>query len=381
MKLAFCLFRYFPHGGLQRDFFRMVEICAARGHLVDVYAAAWEVEAPRGAKLEILPRRGLSNHRMMANFSRALQAAVSRKRYDAVVGFNKTAGLDVYFAGDTSFAARADSRRLWYRLTPRYRTFLRLEGAVFGPRSRARILLLSEREKAFYMSYYGTHESRFHLLPPGIELQRIASAPERAEARVALGVGDDRLLVLMVGSGFRTKGVDRALRALDALPGFLRARTLLFVVGRGKAAPLERWARRRGLGDQVRFFGGRDDVPRFLKAADLLLHPARQETAGMVLIEAMAAGLPVLVTEVCGYAEHVERAGAGLLIPDPFRQDRLNEMLAQMLEALGTEAWGERGTAYVASTDVTGLHERAADVIEEVASQKSGPGDGKEEEP
>ena len=78
------------------------------------------------------------------------------------------------------------------------------------------------------------------------------------------------------------------------------------------------------LENQIHFLGGRDDVTRFLIAADLMIHPAYSEGAGIVLLEAMMFGLPVLTNEVCGYAEHVGRAKAGIVISEPFQQYPLN---------------------------------------------------------
>src|SRR3989304_3774784 len=126
----------------------------------------------------------------------------------------------------------------------------------------------------------------------------------------------------MVGSGFKTKGVDRSICALASLPEELKEKTRLFVIGRGNEGRFKRMAKRYGIGRHVRFLGGRNDVSRFMLGADILLHPSRSENTGMALIEAMASGIPILASDVCGYAHHVEKGKAGLLIPLPFRQER-----------------------------------------------------------
>lgn len=68
-----------------------------------------------------------------------------------------------------------------------------------------------------------------------------------------------------------------------------------------------------------------------MAAADLLLHPAYQEAAGIVLLEAVTAGLPVLTTCVCGYAHYIVDANCGAVIDEPFRQEALNEILLKAL--------------------------------------------------
>lgn len=368
-KLAFCLFEFVPFGGMQKNLLQIAATCMARGHEVDVYAKSWVGEIPDDFQVSLLPAWGLTNHRRCESFAKRLNKYLATKPYDAVVGFNKMPGLDVYYAADSCFAAKAGSRRFWYRCTGRCRTYLRLERSVFDKQAKTEILLLSKREKVLYRHYYQTAEQRFHLLPPGISKDCLApknAAVVRAEMREQLAIGRDSKVVLMIGSGFRTKGVDRGIRAIASLPPNIGSKTILLVVGQDRTRPFRGLATRLGVGKQVYFLGGRDDVPRFLVTADLLLHPAYRENTGTVLIEAMAAGLPVLATDVCGFSDHIEGAAGGKLVPSPFRQETLNHLLVSMLTSPDRSEWGANGQAYVAKTDVFSRAEKAADVIEQV---------------
>ena len=111
-------------------------------------------------------------------------------------------------------------------------------------------------------------------------------------------LGDDEILLLMIGSGFITKGVDRSLIAMAALPQSLLDRARLIVIGQDKPSAFRRMAGKLGLSNRVLILKGRDDIPRFLIGADLLVHPAYVENAGMVLLEAIVAGLPVIATDI-----------------------------------------------------------------------------------
>ncbi|MEW6585066.1 MAG: glycosyltransferase, partial [Nitrospirota bacterium] len=240
------------------------------------------------------------------------------------------------------------------------------------PSSKTHVLLISGREKPRYIKYYATPLERLHDLPPGISDDRLITENIeniRKSVRSGIGVGDEEILLLMVGSGFETKGLDRSLGAVSGLPDRLRKKTKLVVIGRGKTKPFEHMARRLRIFERLIFLGGRDDVPRFMVSADLLLHPARSENTGTVLIEAMAAGLPVLATDVCGYAFYVSAARAGLLIPSPFEQRSFNELLRQMLESPEREAWKHNGMTYVSRNDFFSMPEKAADVIESLAKK------------
>jgi UDP-glucose:(heptosyl)LPS alpha-1,3-glucosyltransferase len=277
--------------------------------------------------------------------------------------------LDIYYAADTCYLARMAQRPFWHRLSGRYRAFVEAERAVFDPAGRTQILAISAPEAARYQAAWGTPGARFHLLPPGITRDRCAG-PDAAELRASLraefGVADGDLLLLALGSGFRMKGLDRSLRALAALPSALRARCRLLAIGRDKPTPFLRLARRLGLGEALTILPGRDDIPRVLQGADVLLHPAYYETAGSVLIEAVVAGLPVLASAACGYAQHVAASGCGLVLAEPFRQADLDAALLRALAGDQRPAWRLAGIEYGATQDLWGLDARAAELIEQV---------------
>ncbi len=123
-------------------------------------------------------------------------------------------------------------------------------------------------------------------------------------------------------------------------------------------------ARRLGIGDRVDFFGGRDDVPRFLFGADGLMLPAYDESAGMVIIEAMIAGLPALVTGNCGYARHLREADAGLVSPVPFEQRTFNDQLVELLVSPERDRWRANGLAKGRDPNLFRLAETAVSYLE-----------------
>lgn len=120
--------------------------------------------------------------------------------------------------------------------------------------------------------------------------------------------------------------------------------------------------------DQVRFIGARKDVPQLLMAADFLIHPASVENTGTVIVEALAANVPVLTTEICGYSFHVTRADAGQVVGAPFDQDELNRALGFMLACGRADQWRANCKKYIENADIFSRAQRAADVIEKVAS-------------
>lgn len=372
MKLAFCLFKYFPFGGLQRDFLRIARECLVRGHTVDVYTMAWEGEREPGLNIHIVLVKGLQNH---VRAKRYLEEVMPRlSQYDLVVGFNKMPGLDVYYAADTCYQAKARMQRgAWYRLTRRYQQLVAFEEAVFKS-SPTDILLLSRKQADDFIKYYHTSPERFYLLPPGITKDRVApdNAQEiRDKVKNELGIQKDEFLLLMVGSGFKTKGLDRVILAYASLPDDLKKRSRVYVIGKDNPHLFQKQATKLDVRDKIQFLGGRHDVPHFLLAADLLLHPAYNENTGTVLLEAMASGLPVLATDVCGYADYIKEADAGRILSSPFNQQELNQMLVRMLLSDQREIWQKNAISYAKKADIYSLPQRAVDYIEAAALARS----------
>lgn len=368
MQLAFILYKYFPFGGLQRDFMRIALECQQRGHKIRVYTLIWEGDIPDGFDVRIGPVKAFSNHHRNEKFHRWLQADMQQQPVDRVIGFNKMAGLDFYYAADGCYEEKAQTlRNPLYRYSNRYRYFSGYERAVFAPESKTQILMISEVQQPFFIKHYQTQAERFHLLPPGIARDRRApiNADEvRAEFRTEFNLRDDQYLLLQVGSGFKTKGLDRTLKALASLPTELRERTRLIVIGQDNPKPFVVQAAALGLSKQVDILKGRSDIPRFLLGADLLMHPAYNENTGTVLLEALVSGLPVMVTDVCGYAHYIKGADCGQVLPSPFQQKQLNQALLHILTDAGLRAdWSANALDYAKTANLYSMPQHAADII------------------
>jgi UDP-glucose:(heptosyl)LPS alpha-1,3-glucosyltransferase len=368
MQLAFVLYKYFPFGGLQRDFMRIALECQQRGHQIRVYTLIWEGEVPPGFEVLVAPVKAFFNHRRNEKLTAWMEADLAKRPVDRLIGFNKMPGLDVYYAADGCFEDKAQNlRHSLYRQWGRYRHFAEYERAVFAKDAKTQVLMISEVQQPLFIKHYHTPLERFHLLPPGIAQDRRAPADApriRAEFRKEFGLADGDLLLVQIGSGFKTKGVDRSLKALAALPAEIRKRTRLFVIGQDDPKVFQLQSAALGLGDIVTFMKGRSDIPRFLMGADVLIHPAYNENTGTVLLEALVAGLPVLVSAVCGYAHYIAEAESGLVLDDPFEQTQLNDYLKTMLSGDAARAkWSLNGLAFADTADLYSMPQHAADVI------------------
>ena len=158
--------------------------------------------------------------------------------------------------------------------------------------------------------------TRVRVVPTGIEPPLLL---DRRAAREALGLPHDRFVAGLVGRLEPDKGGEDAVRALPALR---RAEPRALLAFLGEADGRDDWPltfRLRiaasGLGDAVRFLGGRPDAARLLPAFDLLLHPSRHEALPRVLIEALWAGVPAVAYAVGGVGEVLAQDAGGVLVP------------------------------------------------------------------
>ena len=367
-KFAFVVSLYFEFGGLQRTMLRIARECVRQGHQVDIYTGKWDGELPEKIGIHEMDTRAMTNHASNDKLAQKFSQATKDGKYDCLVGFTKIPGLDIYYAGDPCYAARvAETKGKFFKLTPRYRAFYRQEKAVFIPGNGTEFLLIAHREREKFIQYYHSNPACFHLLPPGINrellLQGKPGPGEIQQLRQQLGVAPDGFLVLFVGSRFRTKGLDRALRAMAGLPTELKRKCRLVVVGEDKKRSYQRLASSLGLGERVVFVGAQTHMSSYYFSAHLLLHPPYVESTGTVLLEAMVCGLPVLTTANCGFAPHIVTADAGMVCSLPFDQRQLDRCLAEMLVSDKNLQWRRNGISYCERVDLYSLINEAVRIV------------------
>jgi glycosyltransferase involved in cell wall biosynthesis len=195
----------------------------------------------------------------------------------------------------------------------------------------------------------------------------------RMDVRRRLGIPPEAPLALTVARFTEQKG--HAV-LLDALPAILAAApTVCFVwAGDGPMRPdLIRAIRERGLAQAVHVLGQRDDVPDLLAAADCFVLPSLFEGLPIALLEAMAAGLPVVATRVCGNDEVVIDGVAGRLVP-PCNPAALAQAVVEALDPALGPGWGRAARAHrAAAFDARRMARETADVYERVLAEAPRP--------
>lgn len=372
MRIAFAIVSLFPGGGLQRDCIEIAKLVKRQGHDVVIYTCRLHDHSlADDIPILLLQNDAVTNHDRQYQFaSDFLKEAANR--YDLLVGFDKLLGLDVLYCADASMAYRVLKTPL-LRVLPRYRTYIKIEKSSFAPGSNTKMILLSANQIREYRTAWNTESNRMILVPPTLSLDRRQPACRtngiRQALRSSLGLADGDWVWLSIGVQPDTKGTDRAIKALTRFPN-----AKLLIAGLNEtnraSADLARRARRLGVGQRVKWLGHREDISHLMAAADVLVHPARYDTTGTVILEAAINGLPVITTAACGYARHVDAAGAGIVVPEPFEFHLFFSALEEARNPVTNRAWSDAGAKYGQNPALYQGRLSATEVIIQVAHDK-----------
>ena len=201
-----------------------------------------------------------------------------------------------------------------------------LPQAVRKPRRRLMIRLLALlSDEVVAVSYavkenlvdsIGIPRSKVKVIHNGVDLTDFQNLPSKEEAKRRLGVPPDRLVIGAVGRMKAQKGYSFLLQALPLLKEGGLSNFWVIMVGEGEArSSLEREARDLGCGEKVHFLGMRRDVPFLLRGMDVFAFPSLWEGFGTSLVEAMAAEVPAIASDLPCVREIIPDERYGLLVP------------------------------------------------------------------
>ena len=229
--------------------------------------------------------------------------------------------------GGKSFRAARARARAAHVLHPALGVARATQKLQLKPGNYSRVVAVTEEVSHDLQQVHRVPEQAIRVVAPPIELPDPAGRPS-LELRRRLGLGARDQLVLFVGHDFERKGLDDAIEAVAAASPAAH----LAVVGGGDEPRFHAAADRLGAGKRVHFLGVTSEPNRFFEEADVFLLPTREDVWGTTVIEAMAAGVPVVVTAVAGAAAEIRRNGGGLVV-ESGSPAGLTGALASLLEA------------------------------------------------
>ena len=219
--------------------------------------------------------------------------------------------------------------------SPRLISYLALERLRFARHPARRVVVTSPSLGQIMAASYPDTAAVTSVITPGVSLPAAAtSAAEKSAARLLLGLPQSGCCLLFVGNDYRKKGLGPLLQALRELP----AGVVLAVVGQAAQMPLfRRQAESAGVATRVFFLGPLQDVAPAYQAADCLVHPTLEDTFAMVVLEAMAHGLPVLVSSAayCGISALLSDERNALILDQPRDAAQLARLLSRLVDDAG----------------------------------------------
>jgi UDP-glucose:(heptosyl)LPS alpha-1,3-glucosyltransferase len=238
-------------------------------------------------------------------------------------------GLDLYFAADTCFKKEALNKNPLIKFTRRFQQSIEYEKAVFGRSSSTEVFLLNNKQADDFKTSYQLKPDQMIIIPPGIDLDW--NNCDQITIHDTFNIPFEDKVALFVGSDFSRKGLDRAISSVHYLNTNHIPFSLL-VIGKDNFGPYSEMVDKLGLNEKIKFLGPRDDVASIMKSSDLLFHPAREEAAGNVIIEALVSNLPVATCKDVGFAEEVKKHKGGFVLEGDFDQDKFDNLVLEICE-------------------------------------------------
>jgi UDP-glucose:(heptosyl)LPS alpha-1,3-glucosyltransferase len=318
MKIAFAIEHFDPrHGGAEQYTWGLAKWLAARGHAITIFTTN-AVQSDFPSETILLDVPGGSRARWPLRVAAALKTALSGRRFDVVHGANHIWPCDVLRPGGGVHAAfehynalsepsamRRAIKDFSNRWLPRQRVLRENERQQFGDPHR-RFIAVSQRVADDMVRFYPTCAGRVHTIHNGVDAERFSPeviAPLRTAARRAVNLRDDETGLLFVSNNFRLKGLHDLIVALPLLRHRVGAPVKLLIAGRGKPKAFLRLAGLLGVDKRVHFIARETSMADNYAAADVLVHPTYYDACANVPLEAMACGLPVVVSRTSGANE------------------------------------------------------------------------------
>jgi UDP-glucose:(heptosyl)LPS alpha-1,3-glucosyltransferase len=312
VRLALVRQRYNPFGGAER-FIEKAIAALERAHTeVTLITRAWKKEGSRRTLTVDPPYSG----RLWrdASFSKGVRALLAREHFDLVQSHERIPGCDVYRAGDGVHRQWLDFRmqharapeRLGIWLNPYHWYVCAAERSMFEHPGLRAVICNSQMVATEIRRHFSIAAEKLHVIYSGVDLEHFHPGHRRAmreAAREEFRCKSGDTVFSFVGSGFARKGLAAA---IDALAATGRQDMKLVVAGQDRtAAKFIARSVRAGVGKQVIFLGGREDVRSVYAASDCFILPTRYDPFPNAALEALAMGLPVIVSNQCGAAELV----------------------------------------------------------------------------
>lgn len=381
MRIAVVIYAFSENrGGAERAAFNFVKDLRQRGHEVHVYAHKVSDSLQSMEKFQhTIPVTSFYSPLKHLTFASNARKMLEKENYDIIHSFSRTyfqdvlrlgGGLHIEYLKQTHPSGFG---RLLAHLNPRERAILKCERRSFAPEASKMIAAVSNRCKEELLNYFPVPEEKIRVIHNGVDIRRFHpenKARHRRKVRQAFGIGDSEFVLLFVGTGLVRKGLAFALESLALIPPEIPMK--LLVIGRDDVSPFRAMVRKFRLKDRAFFIGPRDNVPEFYGAADALVLPSLYDPFPNVCLEAMATGVPVIVSQITGVAELIKDGYDSMVLSDPRDVVALSQKIRALMDRDLLKAMSDRARQVAEQHSLEKNTEAYLDLYHEVLKRKHG---------
>ncbi len=370
-KLALIYKKYRPDGGAERFAARTFAALTQQG--VQLTLVTRSGQASSGQELIQCNPFFLGRLWRDLGFERAVCKALAERRFDLVQSHERIPCCDIYRAGDGVHRewlrqrkrVLGKTKRLFLDLSPYHHYVNRADERMFKSPLLKAVICNSKMVRDEIMEFFSPPKELLHVIYSGVDTQLFhpgLKKDHRQSMRRQLNLPPEAAVFLFVGSGFERKGLAAAIKALAGVS----AGTYLLVAGKDKRmSRYRRLCAQTGVAERVRFLGVQADVRPCYGAADALVLPSLYDPFANVVLEAMAAGLPVVTSRKCGGAEFITNGKNGY-VTDALDIEALRDALDRLQNPAHCAALGRQAREFILPYTLSAMSEHLLSLYEKI---------------
>ena len=344
MNIGLVIFRGdAQRGGAERYTADIAGALAKRGHGVDLIATRFGGEIQEVNFVEIAAKGSTRAGRYL-DFLNRLDERLAGRKYDLIHSMLPIRRCDLYHphagmakaALETHLARDGAAARVLGKLANslnrKRRVFAEVEDALIHGPDKPVVLCLSDYVKGMILRHYPDIEGQLVKLFNGTDLKLFdpaERAPARETIRRRFGIGPDATVALMIAQHFERKGLAEVIAATAKIGG---KAPIVLVVGKDDPSRSRQHAKRLGVEDKIIFAGQTTSAADFYAASDFFVLPTRHDSCSLVVLEALAMGLPVISTVFNGACEIMNDGRHGFVLSDPADVSALTTAMTNLLD-------------------------------------------------
>ncbi len=318
MHIAIIRQKYDPYGGAEIFINRLITSLTQNDMSMTVISDTWGNNSTHPLNIIWLQSRaeGRSRSARLNSFKRNTEEILNSNKFDLIQSHERLLGADIFRVGDgvhkswlKKLSAESNClKKMWLKIDPYHRSILKAEKAMAAD-PRLTFVANSPMVKQELQDIYNVSVERIQLIENGIDLNKFQpiSQDEKKLKKISLNLIEHKPTIGFIGSGFSRKGAFQLMKALS-LSSDLQG---IFIGKDKKISALKNLSNKLNLKNRTLITGPQNDVRSYLQAIDILCLPSMYDSCPNVVLEAMAMGIPVVITKQVGIHAIIEKNGAG----------------------------------------------------------------------